>query len=648
MANVGAQISGLERKETEFSPGRYRGEVVYVYAFDVAYEMGRQPVRELLGQPVAQFALDISKRNPRQLFFYRPQMVRLPPLERIGPHGSVRVERTVKLLPVGAISISIRVPFDVVNIDDLVVYHDLQFSTGSLYDEVRQLAEDIRNELASYYVRPTATLADEEAYTVFCLESPVNKPDEAPFNAELWWKANRRAVASLLAQEPERDQLSRQEADESTGKYLSYYQHDLVVVDWDAALILDLKQNFDQTLYVMELANLQLAELEAYDQILDNSLDRAYRDLGRSAVRSRGTVLRELREIRIDLARFSDELLNITKFFGDWHLARVYQAVSSRFHLADWHRTIDAKLKTLDDMYQLINHDQTNRWMLILEATIVLLVTDRCAAYCRYCTRSRLVSNASGYDFHPEFERQIAYIRNTPSVRDVLLSGGDPLLFSDDKLEHLLRRLREIPHVEFLRIGTRIPIFLPQRITAKLCEMFRKYHPLFISVHSNHPRELTQESRAALERLADAGIPLGNQSVLLKHVNDDPEVMKLHVQKLLRCRVRPYYIYQCDLISGSAHLRSSVRRGLEIMENLRGHTTGYAVPQYVIDAPGGGGKVPVSPEYVLSRDAERVIIRNYEGNVFEYPEAEDLDQPSGNSRDFAADSCDGRELLCKD
>ena len=204
---------------------------------------------------------------------------------------------------------------------------------------------------------------------------------------------------------------------------------------------------------------------------------------------------------------------------------------------------------------------------------VLFLVTDRCAAYCRYCTRSRLVSNASGYDFHPEFDRQIEYIREHPEIRDVLLSGGDPLLFSDEKLEYLLSQLRAIPHVEFLRIGTRIPIFLPQRITPALCAMLKKYHPLFISIHSNHPRELTTEVRDALGRLADAGIPLGNQSVLLRNVNDDAEIMKAHVQKLLMCRVKPYYLYQCDLIAGSAHLRASVRKGLEIMEALRGHTT---------------------------------------------------------------------------
>ncbi len=251
---------------------------------------------------------------------------------------------------------------------------------------------------------------------------------------------------------------------------------------------------------------------------------------------------------------------------------------------------------------------------------VLFLVTDRCAAYCRYCTRSRLVSNATGYDFHPDFDRQIEYIAQHPEVRDVLLSGGDPLLLSDEKLEQLLGRLRAIEHVEFLRIGTRIPIFLPQRVTPELCARLRRFHPLFVSIHCNHPRELTLEARAALERLADAGIPLGNQSVLLRHVNDDVIVMRALVQKLLLCRVKPYYLYQCDPVAGSAHLRTSVARGLEIMAGLRGHTTGYAVPQYVIDAPGGGGKVPLNPEYVLSRNRDRVVLRNYEGRVFEYIE----------------------------
>ncbi len=352
---------------------KYSGEVVYIYAFDVAYEMIRRPVRELLGQPVAQFVVDATKRSPRHLFFYRPQMVRLPPLERIGPRGPIRVERGIKLLPVGAISITVRVPFEVEHVEDLVDYHDLQFSNGSLHEEVRRLAEEVRRELAPYYIRPVPHLEEEEAYTVFCIQAPLVAEDGGALRAENWLRAHRRAVASLLTQEPDIDHLSNQEADESTGRFLSYYERDLVVVDWDAALIIDERQNFDETLYVMELANLQLAELEAYDRILDESLERAYRDLGSRSMRGRPRVMRELREIRIDLARFSDELSNITKFFGDWHLARIYENISARFHLGDWHRTIDDKLQTLDNLYQLLNHDQTNRWMLMLELTIVLL-----------------------------------------------------------------------------------------------------------------------------------------------------------------------------------------------------------------------------------------------------------------------------------
>jgi lysine 2,3-aminomutase len=271
---------------------------------------------------------------------------------------------------------------------------------------------------------------------------------------------------------------------------------------------------------------------------------------------------------------------------------------------------------------------------------VLFLVTDRCAAYCRYCTRSRLVSNASGYGFQPDYQRQIAYIRNHPEIRDVLLSGGDPLLLSDEKLEMLLSEIRAIPHVEFLRIGSRIPIFLPQRITPELCRMLAKFHPLFISVHANHPRELTLEVKEAMGRMANAGIPLGNQSVLLKGVNDSVPTMKALIHKLLMCRVRPYYLYQCDLIQGSAHLRTSVRRGLEIMEGLRGHTTGYAIPQYVIDAPGGGGKVPINPDYILSHDSEKITIRNFEGKTFDYPEHDDLkgfdpDSKTSRSRDVS-------------
>ena len=249
---------------------------------------------------------------------------------------------------------------------------------------------------------------------------------------------------------------------------------------------------------------------------------------------------------------------------------------------------------------------------------VLFLVTDRCAAYCRYCTRSRLVSNAQDYNFHPEYEQGLRYIESHPEIRDVLLSGGDPLLLSDRKLEHLLARLRAIKHVEFIRIGSRIPVFLPQRITPELCEIFRKYGPIWMSIHVNHPKEATAELRDACERLAFAGVPLGNQSVLLKGVNDDAELMKALVHRLLRMRVRPYYLYQMDLITGGAHFKVDVRKGLEIIRALRGHTTGYAIPQYVIDAPGGGGKVPINPDYVESVNDDEIVLRNYEGRTFRY------------------------------
>lgn len=370
---MGTILQPMETARNLRQTKRYVGKVVYMFAFDLAYETARQPIRELLGQPVAQFSVDASKRSPRHLFFYRPQMVRLPPMERLGPHGRILVERAIKILPVGAASITVSVPFEVDTIEDLVCYHDLEFNNGSVSKEVRQLAEEVRHELQKFLVRPVPHLTEEEAYTVFCLNAPLISDDGTTISAEDWLDAHRREVASLLTQEDDINHLSRQEADESTGRYLSYYENDLTVVDWDAALVVEEPQNFDETLYVMELANLQLAELEAYDRILDESLERSYRDLSDRRRRGRANVMKELREIRIDLARFSDELSNITKFFGDWHLARIYENISARFHLADWHHTIDEKLKTLDNLYQLLNQDLNNRWMLILELTIVLL-----------------------------------------------------------------------------------------------------------------------------------------------------------------------------------------------------------------------------------------------------------------------------------
>ncbi|MBQ96913.1 MAG: lysine 2,3-aminomutase [Roseibacillus sp.] len=255
---------------------------------------------------------------------------------------------------------------------------------------------------------------------------------------------------------------------------------------------------------------------------------------------------------------------------------------------------------------------------------VLLLVIDRCASYCRYCTRSRVVSGVGEQHLETKLEAAFEYLENTPQVRDVLLSGGDPLLLSDNRLKRILSRLRSIEHIQFVRIGSRIPIFLPQRITPALCDILREFHPLFLSVHTNHPRELTCEVRDALGRLADAGIPLGNQSVLLKGVNDSVEVQRALVHKLLLCRVKPYYLYQCDLIKGSAHLRTPIKKGLEIIEGLRGHTTGYAIPQFVIDAPGGGGKIPLNPDYVLNSDEDKTLLRNYEGKEFMYSEGQEL------------------------
>ena len=257
---------------------------------------------------------------------------------------------------------------------------------------------------------------------------------------------------------------------------------------------------------------------------------------------------------------------------------------------------------------------------------VLFLVTDRCASYCRYCTRSRVVSGVGDQQLEIQWEAAFNYLEKNTAVRDVLLSGGDPLLLSDDKLDRILTRLRSIPHIQFVRIGSRIPIFLPQRITTELCAMLQKHHPLFLSIHSNHPKELTTEVRAALERLANAGIPLGNQSVLLHGINDNATIQRALVHKLLMCRVRPYYLYQCDLINGSAHLRTPVTTGLEIIEQLRGHTTGYGIPQYVIDGPGGGGKIPINPEYIINRQPGQIILRNYENEIFEYPDPQPIPQ----------------------
>jgi lysine 2,3-aminomutase len=251
---------------------------------------------------------------------------------------------------------------------------------------------------------------------------------------------------------------------------------------------------------------------------------------------------------------------------------------------------------------------------------VLFLVLDFCSTYCRYCTRSRVVGHGEIIPSEERLEAAIDYIRRTPAVRDVLLSGGDPLALSEERLDWILSRLRQVPHVEFLRIGTKMPAVLPQRITPALVRMLRRHHPLWMSIHFMHPDECTPEAFRACARLADAGIPLGAQIVLAKGVNDDVATMKRLLHLLLMMRVRPYYIYQCDPISGSAHFRTPVEKGLEILRGLRGHTTGYGVPAFVIDAPGGGGKIALQPEALVGRDGDDLLLRNYEGRIFRYPD----------------------------
>lgn len=251
---------------------------------------------------------------------------------------------------------------------------------------------------------------------------------------------------------------------------------------------------------------------------------------------------------------------------------------------------------------------------------VLMLVTTQCASYCRYCTRSRIVGDPSANFNRGDFDRQIDYIKSTPQIRDVLLSGGDPLTLAPRVLDELLRRLREIPHVEIIRIGSRVPVFMPMRVNDELCDMLQQYHPLWMNIHVNHPNEITQELADACDKLSRAGIPLGNQSVLLAGINDCIHIQRKLVQDLVKMRVRPYYLYQCDLVDGAGHFRTPVTKGLEIIEGLRGHTSGFAVPTYVVDAPGGGGKIPLMPNYQISASDHKVILRNFEGFITTYEE----------------------------
>jgi len=275
---------------------------------------------------------------------------------------------------------------------------------------------------------------------------------------------------------------------------------------------------------------------------------------------------------------------------------------------------------------------------------VLLLVTRVCSMYCRHCTRRRIVGEADMATDMSYLDKAFEYIRNTPQVRDVVVSGGDPLTLSDDRIEYILKNLRAIPHVEIIRIGSRMPVVLPQRITPELVEIIKKYHPVYLNTHFNHPKEVTMDAKIACERLANAGVSIGNQSVLLKGINDCPNVMKKLMHEILRIRVRPYYIYQCDLSKGISHFRTPVAKGIEIIEGLRGHTSGLAVPTFVVDAPGGGGKIPVMPNYLISQNDKRVVLRNYEGVITTYTQPDSYESHKSADCEF----CQDKNIVAKD
>ena len=311
------------------------------------------------------------------------------------------------------------------------------------------------------------------------------------------------------------------------------------------------------------------------------------------------------------LARINPYYLSLIRYPGDpiW-----LQAVPDEVELYDMDASDDPLNEESMSPVPNITHRYPDR--------VLFLTTSLCGLYCRFCTRKRKVGDSSKINMK-ELESAFKYLEEHTEVNDIILSGGDPLMLSDNMLEKILLRLRQIPHIQIIRLGTKMPCVLPQRITPQLCEMLRKYHPIYVNTHFNHPWEITEESKKACEMLVDAGCPVGCQTVLLKGVNDDPEVMKELMKKLLAIRVRPYYIYQADLTKGANHFRTPIDVGLEIMDNLRGHISGLAVPHFVIDAPGGGGKIPLLPEYVLARDKEKIILRNFKNEVYEYPDVQE-------------------------
>jgi hypothetical protein len=359
---------------SEISPSgstALRGEVVYFYAVDIAYDMQRTGLECLLGVTLESYQIHARKRGPRGQSFYRPLMARLPDARRSVGGVDITIQAAVKVLPVGALSVMVRTPFTAASLEELGPWHDPVFDDGGTLEQwIIEIVERARAELAPHAVRPHEKLPEGESYTVFCIDTA--SPGIGA-SASAWLEMHRSGVGALLTREPDASALSGEEIEESTSRWLSYYRHDLVVTDWDAALVIDRPTDFDETLYIMELANVQLEELEAYDVFIDDALERAYRDLSGPRPPRRTGILRELKELRIDLSRFSDELSNITKFFGEWHLARVYENTARVFHLADWHRAIDEKLKTLDSLYEMLKQDQNHRVMVWLEVGIVLL-----------------------------------------------------------------------------------------------------------------------------------------------------------------------------------------------------------------------------------------------------------------------------------
>lgn len=315
----------------------------------------------------------------------------------------------------------------------------------------------------------------------------------------------------------------------------------------------------------------------------------------------------------------------------------IYETEISEYDSSDpLHETLDSPVPGLTHRYP---------------DRVLVLITEQCSMYCRHCTRRRFAGHEDSSLSKENILKAIEYIKDHKEVRDVLLSGGDALCVSDEKLEFILQKLREINHVEVIRIGTRVPVVMPQRITNNLCNILKKYHPIWINTHFNHPKEITEESMLACKMIADSGIPLGNQSVLLKNINDCPYIMKDLVQKLVKNRVRPYYLYQCDLSEGIEHFRTPVSVGIEIIELLRGHTSGFAVPTFVVDAPGGGGKIPVNPQYLVSQSSEKLILRNYEGVLCTYTEPSDKSHECKNCgicNKFKKDEYKGLEKLYRD